>query len=352
MNDEKSCKTATKFFGVIGTCIVLSLSLLFCPLIASATELNVPFIAVDSISTPWNVQFNLTLEQTPSNDNSNQYTINPFKSMRITDPESGVNGIVTPITETFDNYGYAYHNGPTSNSSTYLTLSTDAISTSGGAINAVNIQMCVPMVSNEVDLVERSNYNIRVAGVSYSPDYVTFSKSLPYYMSNIYGAPVETWTFYIYNVLIYFDDIIEILPNSYISISVPITSFNFTMDLSYTVGCVFAINDAVVDYFPSFEAAQNDIIINNLEKFPQKDKYNDTIEDNESLGDEFSKVGDFEESLYDNLPDTSGLPEDVDNDVRLLFGGLSFIYEQPFVITLITIGISCAILSYALYGGS
>lgn len=346
MKDGISCKTATKTFGAIGFCILITLSLLL-PSFAQTISVSLT-IDKQNVDSDWNFIENVHYIETVVDG----FVINPFMPSTYYDSNTGeryTDHVI--ITEEYDSYNVIYGASNKISPNTNF-LAKGLISSTAGAINTITFDFCVPTTANYANSITADNFMINISGKAIKPDHVDVISTDPIGMSSVLGAPVVDWNITVHRVLIYLEQPIQTTANSTFGFILPVRSIDFTGLQSYNVGIVWAYNYPEIDYYNSLEEAQNAKIIDSLNKFPNRHKYDSVIDDNESLGGEFSKAGDYEESLYDNLPETSGLPEEIDNNVRTVFGELSFLYDLPFVTTLLTIVISCAVLSYALYGGS
>lgn len=349
MNVGTTCKTATK---IIVVCLGLALTLSTLFLSVSAETVKLYFDWTSAITTPWESTLGLyyiEIHNTPT------YVINPFVERDYQVGQAPNYAIETKVLveERYEYYGIIQRidNSNTQANST-VAVSTQNISTTAGAVNTVTLEFCIPSAGNYADYINEYSFGLTVNGVKKEPDNITVIATEKMTYIPIVGAPVDSQTLQAFKVMLYYDQPFETYEHSYFTMSIPVRAFNFNIDQNIPVGIVWGYNSINVDFYSTLSEAQNANIINSLNKFPNKVKYEQDINENESLADSLSQAGDFEQSLYDNLSIADGLPTDIENNVGVIFGEMAFLWEQEWVIMLVTCGIGLAILSYALYGGS
>lgn len=297
-----------------------------------------------------------------SETSTDQTVINPFIERSF-----AVNGDLTNtytdtlITESFDKYGQALYSAtiPREDGDFVrygeMILYSDSFS-SEGSFNTVTIDICLPVVEySGYDDIANWDYKISLlsSGVATTLDCETsIVASDPYVYSDMVGAPALSVFFRTYRMMFYFDGSVSVSSGDSVSIVLPLAAYAFQQAYSFTEGIVFGYNFLEIDFYESLQEAQNEIIINALTKFPNKVKYESAIEENESLAVEMEKVEQFEQSMYDLIELPTGFDQDSAVKVDNVFDGISFIWDYPWVTTLILTGISLALLSYALFGGT
>lgn len=349
LNVGTTCKTATKII-IVCLGLVLISSALF--LSVSAETIEVPFTWTSVIVEPWQSTLSLSLSQI---ETTPVYVINPFVKRQYQVgqyPNYAVEELIL-IDEPYEYYGVILRNDNSNTTgNTSLAVSTSNISNTAGAINTITLEFCIPSAGNYTDYINDYEFSLVVGGVQKTPDNITIISSDKMTYLPIVGAPVDSQTLQAFKVMLYFDSPFEVNQGAYFTMSIPVRAFNFNINSNIPVGIVWGYNSINVDFYSTLVEAQNANIINSLTKFPNKVKYEEDINNNESLSDSLSQAGNFEQSLYDNLSIADGLPPDIDNNVAVIFGEMSFLWEQEWLVILITTGIGLAVLSYALYGGS
>lgn len=142
--------------------------------------------------------------------------------------------------------------------------------------------------------------------------------------------------------------------------SLPVCPTDFT-GASVPVGIVFGYNSFNFEYYDTFEEAQNQQILESLEKYPYKGEAENYIRETDEIRDAMQEIADIEEDFYSdvvlddgfsqNVPISDGSPDDVATQITTIGNAFAFVWK-PWVITLVITGISLATISYALFGGS
>lgn len=339
-----------KLYTILTTILYISLSL--CLVFAltfsvSAEERTAYFNRTIAIVDPWDCQLGLyfiEIQNTPT------YVINPFiEGDYLID---GMPAPVTPITEQYEYYGIVsvLDNG-SQNSNANILVGSDIVGTNG-AINTISFELCIPCVSSYSELFLTNNFSVNINNKLYYPDSLNVIGTDVYTYVPIMGAPTSTpYTIQAFKFTVYFDTPFEVTAGSYFSMNLPVRAFNFSQPVNQTIGIVWGYSSITYDFYATLDEAQNAHIINSLDKFPNRVKYDDVIDSNESLAGEFSEVQNFEQSLYDNMSFAEGFDQGTADDINYLFGKLDFLFAG-WVVNLLLAGISLACISYALYGGS
>lgn len=340
-----------KLYIILTTIIYISFSfVLVCALTLSspADTITTYFNRTYGITDPWDSQLDLSYAEIYSYTDS---IINPFIPNDYI-----VNGQIvntTPVTERYDHYGVVsvLDNGK-QKANTSVYVGTDSFTTSAGAVNTITFELCIPGVSSYSNDFLTNNCAVVVGGRTYYPDSLNVIATDPIIYHYIYGAPTDTpYTIQAFKFSVYFDTPFEVNAGAYFSMFIPVHAFDFSENLRETIGIVWGYSDIELDFYETLDEAQNAHIINSLDKFPNKVKYDGAIDFNESLAGEFSEVQNFEQSLYDNMSFSEGFDQGTTDDINYLFGKLDFLFSG-WVVLLILSGISLACIAYALYGGS
>ena len=346
MNDGTSCKTATKL--LLGVAMVLALALSL-PLYIFAEEIPLKLSSRDDVlPDDYSHYMNVSLVETTGYD----YVINPFIP-----GDYWIDGTLyrdyTPITETYDNYCVIVGNSRNVEANGSFLCSA-VLPAQGGAINTVAFEFCIPSTSIYSDSITESSFALQFTGTDniIYPDNVTIIASKPMLNSEVNGAPVVDMYTQAFKVMLYYEQPVQLSKNAIFTFLFPLHAIEFAESYKFDVGIAWAYNDIIIDYYATLDEAQNAHIINSLDKFPNKHKYDEAIDKNGQLADEFNSVGNYEQSLYDNFSTPDGLPDDVNTDVSLLFNNVTFLWDIPLISTLISVAVALAVLSYALYGGS
>lgn len=341
MNVGKICTTATKIvFAILGACLlVCSTSLV----IASADTLTTSFTWTSAVIGDWHSELNLTYDDIT---NTSAYVINPFIPRSYSQQ-----GVITPITQRYQHYGTVTrtNTGAVDNGSTTLNVSTTNISDVDIAVNTITFEFCLPTTTEQPIDIENRNFSFRYGSEVIYPSHVDILHSDTVLDSSIAGAPVQEQFTYSYQIVLYFDEILRLPANSYFTFTLPVNAYSFTMAYPAEVGIVWGYNDIVLEYYQTYEEAQNAVIINSLTKYPHREQLENFIEENESFADDVESIHDVEQSLADEFSVDESVVVDVAGIVRD-FDEMLDISEIPFIKYLVIIGMSLALISLVLYG--
>lgn len=340
MNVGKICTTATKIVIVLlGACLIIS-ALSF---IASADTLTTCFTWTSAVIGSWHSELNLTYDDITD---VSDYVINPFIPRSYSQQ-----GVITPITQRYQHYGKVtrLNNGGVDNGSTTLNVSTTNITDVDIAVNTVTFEFCVPTTTEQPVNIENNNFVFRYGSEVIYPTFIDILRSDSVIDSYIAGAPVQDQFTYSYQVVLYFDEIIRLRANSYFTFTLPVNAYSFIEPFPVEVGIVWGYNDIILEYYETYEEAQNAIIINSLTKYPHREQLENFIEENESFADDVESLHDVEQSLADEFSVDESVVVDVAGIVRD-FDEMLSISEIPFIKYLVIIGMTLALISLVLYG--
>lgn len=357
MQREKLYKTATILYATVAILICFCLLCVTCS--AKHAEAHFQYVTALSNSELWT--YDLGLETVPQygTPTNSPYVFNPFVRNAYVVDSDGNSANVVPISLEYDYYGYFLTtDNPSRVMNATARITTDSL-LFDGAINTIEFELCVPCTSTYEEQFDNLSLWFNVNGQNLVPSRISVQK-YRWRAVNIVGAPVTTDTFYTYSYSVYYDTPIQVNTNSVIAMSMPVCPYDFT-GATVPVGIVFGYNSLSLEYYDTFEEAQNQQILEALEKYPYKVEADEYIRENDEIRDAMQEIVDIEEDFYSDVvlddgfsqdvPISDGSPDDVATQVSTLGNAFAFVWK-PWVITLVITGISLATISYALFGGS